>query len=57
MPEADSDAAIAALGNRSVSGVVLKLQAVTEETAGITDGVPKLMDVTGAGYSAAAASI
>lgn len=38
VPEADSDAAIAALGNRSVSGVVLKLQ-VTEETAGITDGV------------------
>lgn len=49
VPEADSDAAIAALGNRSVSGVVLKLQ-VTEETAGITDGVPKLMDVTGGRY-------
>lgn len=46
VPEADSDRAIAALGNRSVSRVTLQLQ-VTEETAGITDGVPKLMDVTG----------
>ena len=46
VPEADSDRAIAALGNRSVSRVTLQLQ-VTEETAGITDGVPKLLDVTG----------
>ena len=35
VPEAGSDRAIAALGNRSVSRVTLQLQ-VTEETAGIT---------------------
>ena len=38
--EADSDRAIAALGKPPVSRVTLQLQ-VTEETAGITDGVPE----------------
>ena len=40
VPEADSDRAIAALGNRSVSRVTLQLQ-VTEETAGITEWCPE----------------
>lgn len=44
--EADSDQAIGRLLNESVKKVTLTFQ-VTEETAGITDGIPKLMDVTG----------